>query len=326
MKFARLLLVGIFSALTTSVYADERESPLEEIIRVIEQNWYYPLTEEEKKEIYNCVLIRAANTMLLPASANTLLPNCFGKDKYLRVRIPTSHDGTAPGKETLFDATLRIEAMPSGLDGVTFGSITMTKDVPGYKEMDEYFLPHLERMRNAGVEVYSVNLNDNRGGYVYGAAAFLSYFASVSDKTDQLLFEIRKRINPTNRFMATKPGIAANACLAVLVNKNTASAAEIIAYVLQKQMRAYVVGEITFKKGISQIEKTLRNGVKVKFTDGKIFYADGATIHQRGVIPDFITGDENVQRESAITHLRRCHAQKQAERNRLPEVVVSAHE
>lgn len=300
-----VLAVLAITVSSTSISSGE-ETSYDELLRVLEKHWLYPL---DKKAVHECVMIRIANDMILPAVKNLTLPSCFERDKHMSLRYKSDHV-TEPKKEHVITTSLRVELVPSGMDGVVFGNIIMTKNVPDEEAINKYFAPLFERVtQNIQLGGFIINETDNTGGYVSGAAAFLRLFASISVEPEQLMFEIRKRNGDPTRFVASKPGIAAGMCIAVLVDKNTASAAEAIAYVLQS-WGAYVVGEVTYKKGTMQILHTLHDNAIFKFTNGRIFFGDGTTIDERGVIPNHITNDPHTKWEKARSFLSRCYAKK----------------
>ncbi|MFD1953977.1 S41 family peptidase [Paenibacillus thailandensis] len=76
--------------------------------------------------------------------------------------------------------------------------------------------------------------------------------------------------------------------IAVLINKGSASAAEILAGALQEEAGAVLVGETTFGKGTVQVSynKALGDGSLVKMTIAKWLTPDGGWIHQKGIAPD----------------------------------------
>ena len=82
------------------------------------------------------------------------------------------------------------------------------------------------------------------------------------------------------------PGVFSDVPLVILVNRNTASAAETLAGALQKLGLAVIVGEITFGKGIAQETFELSEEYKIKFTTKKIHFSDGSTAHVHGIKPD----------------------------------------
>jgi carboxyl-terminal processing protease len=73
----------------------------------------------------------------------------------------------------------------------------------------------------------------------------------------------------------------------VLIDRNTASAAEILAAALADDAGAPVVGTRSFGKGVFQQEVGLSNGGALKLTVGEYFTPDGANLAKmRGIHPD----------------------------------------
>jgi carboxyl-terminal processing protease len=74
--------------------------------------------------------------------------------------------------------------------------------------------------------------------------------------------------------------------LVVLVNSSTASAAEIVAAALQDHHRAMILGDSTFGKGSVQTIIDLGQDMGLKLTIARYYTPNGASIQERGVIPD----------------------------------------
>ncbi len=71
--------------------------------------------------------------------------------------------------------------------------------------------------------------------------------------------------------------------MVVLVDRNTASAAEILTGALQDHRRATVVGTHTFGKGVFQEEQSLSNGGALDITVGEYFTPNGRNLGGGGV-------------------------------------------
>ncbi|KXG77297.1 Carboxy-terminal processing protease CtpB [Fervidicola ferrireducens] len=74
--------------------------------------------------------------------------------------------------------------------------------------------------------------------------------------------------------------------LAVLINENSASAAEIVSGALQDSGRAVLVGKKTFGKGTVQELVPLSDGSGLKMTIAKYYLPSGRSIDGKGVEPD----------------------------------------
>lgn len=82
------------------------------------------------------------------------------------------------------------------------------------------------------------------------------------------------------------PQTALTIPLVVLVDQNTASAAEVVAGALQDYGRARLFGTTTYGKGAIQLFKELRDGSAIYLTVGRWHTPSGHPIQGRGVVPD----------------------------------------
>ncbi|HEX7059525.1 MAG TPA: S41 family peptidase [Solirubrobacterales bacterium] len=79
--------------------------------------------------------------------------------------------------------------------------------------------------------------------------------------------------------------------LVVLIDRNTASAAEILAAALADDAGAKTVGTRSFGKGVFQQEIGLSNGGALKLTIGEYFTPDGTNLAGSGIHPDIAARD-----------------------------------
>jgi carboxyl-terminal processing protease len=81
--------------------------------------------------------------------------------------------------------------------------------------------------------------------------------------------------------------------LVVLIDRNTASAAEILTAALADDAGAPVVGTRSYGKGVFQEEKGLSNGGALKLTVGEYFTPDGVNLaRSHGIHPDVEASDD----------------------------------
>jgi carboxyl-terminal processing protease len=81
--------------------------------------------------------------------------------------------------------------------------------------------------------------------------------------------------------------------LAVLIDRGTASAAEILAAALADNAAAPIVGTRSFGKGVFQQEEPLSNGGALKLTVGEYFTPDGVNLaRSHGIHPDVKASDD----------------------------------
>jgi len=92
-----------------------------------------------------------------------------------------------------------------------------------------------------------------------------------------------------------------------LIDRGTASAAEILASALADNGLAEVVGTRSFGKGLFQDLLDLSNGGELDLTVGEFFTADGISLAPKGIQPDVYAkdnpqtkADEGLQRALAV--------------------------
>lgn len=91
--------------------------------------------------------------------------------------------------------------------------------------------------------------------------------------------------------------------IAVLINKGTASSAELIAGALHDEGRAVLVGANTFGKGSVQMAFELEDGSALKLTVAYYRTPSGQQIHGRGIEPDVIIESANMEAISNVAAL-----------------------
>jgi carboxyl-terminal processing protease len=136
----------------------------------------------------------------------------------------------------------------------------------------------LRRLEKRGAQAFVLDLRHNGGGLVSEAQLIASAFLR-----DGPIVTTRGRSVPSHTLMATGDPIALRQPLAVLVDRGTASASEIVTGALQDRHRAVVVGTRTFGKGVFQEVLDLSNGGALDITAGQYFTPSGRNLGGQGV-------------------------------------------
>ena len=238
-----------------------------------------------------------------PLQVVTVLPDSAAEDAGIRAgAVITAIDGEpveglgtveAAGLlagEAGTTAILTIDSTEVTLTRTPADAIPMSGEIVGstaYLRLPEFgFATHLElhawltAFNDAGVDRLIMDLRDNPGGYLFSASIVGSEFVPSG-----VLYRTQERVGNFD-YPAVEGGIATRVPLILLVNENSASAAEILAASLQERDRAVVVGTPTFGKNLVQSSFELRNGGLLRLTIATWTTADGASVAGTGVVPD----------------------------------------
>lgn len=214
--------------------------------------------------------------MLSLAEAITLLRGPAGTKVKLTVQKVDEPDGP-PLEMELTRARIELETVSSRIpaEGIgyvrvrVFGSQTRL-------QLDRA----LRDMRARRVRGLVVDLRDNPGGFLTGAVEVASQFLREGSV---VLYEERE--GKRKPVVARPGGLATDLTLAVLVNRGSASASEIVASSLRDHNRAVLIGETTFGKGNIQVPLDLSDGSSVRVTAGSWITAGGRPVQGLGVAP-----------------------------------------
>lgn len=158
------------------------------------------------------------------------------------------------------------------------------------KSSTDAFVKDLERFAKSDTPYLIIDLRNNPGGYIDTAVDLASYFLPkgtliVSERTGAQALErthesvghdLLKEIDPTKRRIV------------VLVNKQSASASEILAGALQDHGIAKVVGETSFGKGSVQTLVDIGSLGSLKVTIARWYTPKGRNISHEGITPDIV--------------------------------------
>jgi carboxyl-terminal processing protease len=160
-------------------------------------------------------------------------------------------------------------------DGVGYISIRSF----GNQRIHDQLTAELEELRQANITALILDLRDNPGGLLTQGILVADEFLSEGDIVFQRARGVTQRLASADQHAFDLP-------MVVLVNKNSASASEIVAGALQDNDRAIVVGEETFGKGVGQTVLPLTNGGQLTLLSFEWLTPDRQSINQQGVVPD----------------------------------------
>jgi carboxyl-terminal processing protease len=155
----------------------------------------------------------------------------------------------------------------------------------GYLELTQFaqgsaaeLKAQVQKMQKAGAQALILDLRDNPGGLLEQAVGVASLFIRQGT-----IVTTRGRAQPTTTYLALGDAIATKLPMVVLVNRDTASSAEIVTAALKDHDRAKVIGTNTYGKGVFQQLMPLSDGAWLDITVGEYFTPDGQNLGGGGV-------------------------------------------
>ncbi len=134
----------------------------------------------------------------------------------------------------------------------------------------------ISRLGGADLKGALLDLRDNHGGMLDAAIGVSSLFL----KPGLLVLTVRGRAAPEKVYRTAATPSHFDAPLVVLVNGNTASAAEVVVAALEEHDRALIVGEPTFGKGVVESVIPLSEKTGLALTTAQYFTPSGRSIQR----------------------------------------------
>ena len=154
----------------------------------------------------------------------------------------------------------------------------------------------IEDLLERGATHFALDLRYNFGGLVDAGVDTARLFL-VKDDT---IIKEQYRDQEEKAFLVEKDGPFAELPLVVLVSKNTASAAEIIAGSLQGQGRTVLIGVPTYGKDSIQLIFDLEDGSSIHVTSARWWIPGYGPITGTGLLPDIILTEEEMEDQQPV--------------------------
>lgn len=169
-----------------------------------------------------------------------------------------------------------IQINPSSYAGIVSDGI-------GYVQLNEFtdkaateFKAAVNRMvKSDSIRALIIDLRDNGGGIIDEAIKIVGYFVPKGTE----VVSTKGKLASTERvYKTTTEPIYPDMKLAVLINRASASASEIVAGAMQDLDRAVLIGERTFGKGLVQNIRPISYDGHLKITTAKYYIPSGRCI------------------------------------------------
>ena len=164
----------------------------------------------------------------------------------------------------------------------------------------------LKNLEKNNIQGLVIDVRDNPGGYLSEVKNILCLFL---DKK-QVLYQLQTK-NKTEKIYGTKKSIERDYPVSVIINDESASAAEILASAFKESYGSRIVGINSYGKGTVQSASDLKSGDTIKYTVQKWLTPDGNWVNDKGVVPtdrvenvlqegEILTFDNDVMLQTAI--------------------------
>ena len=171
---------------------------------------------------------------------------------------------------------IKVQTVSSKLLKNNIGYIHITGfDTPTYNDFNKQY----KELKKQGMSKLILDLRNNPGGLLSTSTEVVNTFLDGG----LIMYTLDKQ-NNKQTINATKG--ADDVKVAVLVNKGSASASEIVAGALKDRKRATIIGTQTFGKGIVQTVYNMPDGEGLKLTTSAYYTPSGVNIHGKGIAPD----------------------------------------
>jgi carboxyl-terminal processing protease len=182
----------------------------------------------------------------------------------------------------------------------------MLDDKTGYIRFTNFTQDCVEEVKNALISIEAgkpqqiiLDVRGNPGGLLTEAVGIVNLFVGPGNEVVSTKGKVKQF---DEDFKTTKAAVDEKIPLAVLINRGSASAAEIVAGAIQDLDRGIIVGQRSYGKGLVQITRSLSYNTQLKVTTAKYYIPSGRCVqaldftHRNedgsvGIIPDSLISE-----------------------------------
>lgn len=206
-------------------------------------------------------------------------------------------------RKSLFVPVVKENIFEANEQKVGYIKVTKFSDTVG-----EQFDIKLKSLEEQGINSLIIDLRNNTGGYLVGAKDIASLFL----KEKSIVYSLQSNLDTTHYKDETAE--KRDFKVAILINKNSASASEVLAGAFKHSYGATLIGTTSYGKGTVQQTSSITSNSMIKYTTAKWLMPNGENIDGKGIKPDIeveinlledevLTNDNDSQLQAAINEL-----------------------
>jgi carboxyl-terminal processing protease len=194
-----------------------------------------------------------------------------------------------------YDGLINMDVVRDEVNITTVRAAFMIDKDTGYVKLDQFTETSdrelgdaLQKLNASGMTRLVFDLRENPGGALDQAIRIANRFLPRGD----MIVYTRGRVpNANQNYVATEQSQYTHMPVVTLVNRNSASASEIVSGALQDHDRALIVGETTFGKALVQSVYPISDQAGVAVTTGRYYTPSGRLIQRPwdGTFDEYLT-------------------------------------
>jgi len=183
-----------------------------------------------------------------------------------------------------YEGLINMDVVRDEVNITTVRAAFMIDKETGYVKLDQFTETSdrelgdaLQKLNAAGMKRLVFDLRENPGGALDQAIRVANRFLP---KGNMIVYTRGRVPNANQDYRATEESQYTHLPVVTLVNRNSASASEIVSGALQDHDRALIVGETTFGKALVQSVYPISDGAGVAVTTGRYYTPSGRLIQR----------------------------------------------
>jgi len=194
-----------------------------------------------------------------------------------------------------FDGLINMDVVRDEVNITTVQAAFMIDKETGYVKLDQFTETSdrelgdaLQKLNANGMKRLVFDLRENPGGALDQAIRIANRFLP---RGDLIVYTHGRVQNANQKYVATESSDYTHLPVVTLVNRNSASASEIVSGALQDHDRALIVGETTFGKALVQSVYPISEQAGVAVTTGRYYTPSGRLIQRPwdGTFDEYLT-------------------------------------